>query len=81
MFNPVTWDVSSRPAGEGEYEIVFKASIEGDWHLYSQFVDEGGPVPTSINLEESDGAEFEGKAKELGDLHKGFDKTFEMDEA
>jgi thiol:disulfide interchange protein DsbD len=81
MFNPVTWDVSSRPAGEGEYEIVFKASIEGDWHLYSQFVDEGGPVPTSINLEESDGAEFEGKAKELGDLHKGFDKTFEMDVA
>ncbi|MFK7970740.1 MAG: thioredoxin family protein [Bacteroidia bacterium] len=79
VFNPVTWDVSTRASGEGECEVVFKATIEGDWHLYSQFVAEGGPVPTSINLEGADGAEFPGPAKELGDLHKGFDKTFDMD--
>lgn len=81
VYSPVTWDVSTRATGEGEHEIVFKATIEGDWHLYSQFIEEGGPVPTSINIEEQDGADFDGKAKEIGELHKGFDKTFDMDVA
>ena len=40
IFNPVEWEFSKEDLGGGEYELVFKASIEDGWYLYSQFVDQ-----------------------------------------
>ncbi|MBR5175273.1 MAG: thioredoxin family protein [Bacteroidales bacterium] len=30
-----TWKVSSKPTGENEYELVFTATIENGWHIYT----------------------------------------------
>src|ERR1039457_6718004 len=30
--------------------LVFTAKIDKGWHLYSQFVDAGGPIPTSFKF-------------------------------
>ncbi len=30
-----TWKVSSKPSGENEYELVFTATIENGWHIYT----------------------------------------------
>jgi len=48
IFEPVEWSFQSKDLGDGNYELQLKATIEEHWHLYSQFIDEGGPVPTSF---------------------------------
>jgi thiol:disulfide interchange protein len=74
--NPVSWNFTSKKVSETEYDLVFKATIQQGWHIYSQFVKEGGPNPTLIEVKN---AEKVGKATEVGS-HKNehFDKMFEM---
>ncbi|MEL6851554.1 MAG: protein-disulfide reductase DsbD domain-containing protein, partial [Bacteroidota bacterium] len=79
--DPVDWKFEIKQVGPDEHEIHFKASIEPGWHLYSQYIEPGGPIPTSFNFETVDGIEVLGKAKEVGELHRGFDETFKMDVA
>ena len=40
IFNPVSWEFSQNKLSETEIELIFKASIEEPWHMYSQFVDD-----------------------------------------
>jgi thiol:disulfide interchange protein len=74
--NPVSWNFTSKKVSETEYDLVFKATIQQGWHIYSQFVKDGGPNPTLIEVKN---AEKVGKATEVGS-HKNehFDKMFEM---
>lgn len=47
--NEVVWDVQFDSESES---IVFNATIEEGWHLYSQHINEGiGPVATAFTLE------------------------------
>ena len=48
IFNPVTWDFSQKQISDNEIELQFKATIEHPWHMYSQFVNPEGPIPTSF---------------------------------
>ena len=57
IIEPVTWEFDTKDLGNGEFELLFIASMEEKWALYSQFVDEGGPIPTSFEFE--DGNAFE----------------------
>ena len=36
IFTPVSWDFSQNQLSENEVELIFKASIDEHWHLYSQ---------------------------------------------
>lgn len=57
IFDPVIWEFSQKKLSESEVELQFKASIEDNWHLYSQFTgqyyNEEGPIPTSFTFNES----------------------------
>ena len=53
IFNPVTWEFSKKDLGGGDYELIFKASIEDGWYLYSQFIEDDGPLPTTFTFFES----------------------------
>ncbi len=64
IFDPVQWTFETKDLGGGEYELMMKASIEENWHLYSQFIDEGGPVPTSFTFEENEAFELIGEVVE-----------------
>lgn len=77
--NPVSWSFSTTPAADGNVTVNFVASIEPGWHLYSQFIEEGGPVPTTFTFENVTGYALVGKVTENGSLHSGFDETFKMD--
>lgn len=48
ILNPVKWTTSVEKISETEYVLLAKASIEKNWHLYSQNVPENGPIPTSF---------------------------------
>jgi thiol:disulfide interchange protein DsbD len=53
ILNPVKWELSIVPVEPLEYELVFTANIEKNWAIYSQFLEEGGPLPTVISFEAS----------------------------
>ncbi|NJB82598.1 protein-disulfide reductase DsbD family protein [Wenyingzhuangia aestuarii] len=48
VFDPVSWTTSVVQNKEGEIVLVSTATIEDGWHLYSQFVEDGGPIPTTF---------------------------------
>lgn len=77
ILNPVKWTWKAEPLKNDEYNIVFTATIEKGWHTYSQFVGEGGPVPTSFLFEKNDAVELIGKTSEKGDkVVEGIDPFF-----
>ena len=51
ILNPVKWEFGSQKISETEYELIFVAQIDHHWALYSQFVEEGGPLPTVFLFE------------------------------
>jgi len=54
IFNPVKWEFESNKITDTEYELVFTANIDHHWAVYSQFLDDGGPIPTGFTFEEND---------------------------
>ena len=77
ILEPVKWEFESRKTGQGEVELIFKAKIDDGWHLYSQFIDEGGPIPTGFYFDKSEKFELIGKTQEPKP-EKEFDEEFKM---
>lgn len=46
--NPVKWEYSYESLNNKEGFVVIKATIEKDWHVYSQNLVADGPIPTSF---------------------------------
>lgn len=62
-----------------EIELVFKASIEKDWHLYSVGFDEDcGPIPMALTFEKHPSFSLVGGLKAVGDKAE-HDKSFDCD--
>ena len=78
LVDPVKWSHSIEALGDNEYVITFEARIDKGWTVYSQYLEEDGPEPTSINYEPDTGFEKLGKAEESGHKKSGFDRIFEM---
>lgn len=77
MFDPVKWSFKAERVSESEAELTFTANIEAGWHLYSQHLDDGGPIPTSFTFKELGGAKLKGDVQE-GEGHTEMDKNFGM---
>ncbi len=76
--NPVKWTYSVENNGKEEATLVIKASIDKGWHLYSQFIGEGGPVPTSFRFDKSSNYTLVGKVNEIPKAKPIFDEIFGM---
>tara|TARA_R110002096_G_scaffold178009_1_gene354789 strand:+ start:11750 stop:14206 length:2457 start_codon:yes stop_codon:yes gene_type:complete len=48
MYDPVKWSTSVEKLSDTEYKLISTATIETKSHLYSQNVDDGGPIPTTF---------------------------------
>jgi hypothetical protein len=77
VINPVNWSFQVRKISNVESELVFTATIDKGWHLYSQNIPEGGPIPTSFNIEKGMGFFTDGKVTEPKAIEV-FDKQFNM---
>jgi hypothetical protein len=77
--SPVTWTFEVKPNTEGKFEFSAVAKIEKDWNIYSVYMEEGGPIPTSFTFENLDGSVLDGKIVELSKSIKVHDDLFEMD--
>jgi len=52
---PVKWTSKIEKKSATEYVLVFSATIENDWHMYSQFSDENGAIPLEVVFNNSKG--------------------------
>ena len=77
--SPVEWSYDFEKLSDTEYNLVFKAKIDKGWTVYSQYIEEGGPVPTNIWYETEGVIETLGKAEEQGHRKDGMDPIFEME--
>ncbi len=79
ILEPVKWSFSFKRIDAKHVEIIADATIDDDWHLYSTDIPDGGPVPTSLNIDASD------NYKTIGDIIQSpepvgfYDETFGME--
>jgi thiol:disulfide interchange protein len=78
IYDPVKWSFSSEKLNDNEYNLIITAKIEKGWHVYSQFIGEGGPIPTSFKFQPSSDYKLVGKVTESPKAETAFDKTFDM---
>lgn len=76
--DPVQWSFSSQKVANNEFILYFDATVTDGWYIYSQNMDEGGPVPTSFSFKEVKGSKLAGKVEEEGKMEQKFDDVFEM---
>ncbi|SVC85457.1 uncharacterized protein METZ01_LOCUS338311, partial [marine metagenome] len=77
IFDPVSWEFTQHHLSDNEIELQFKASIEDKWHVYSQFIEGDGPVPTEFTFITAAGYELVDAINE-GKSIEEFDPNFEM---
>lgn len=77
MLEPVKWSFKTVLTEPNTAELQFTATIDEGWHLYSQHLPEGGPMPTEFAYEKKDGIELVGKTIEPKG-HEEFDNMFQM---
>lgn len=80
VLKPVKWSFDQKASGANEIELLFKASIDPGWHLYSINLPEGGPIKTtfSFNLDSSL-VQLDGGIVAMSNPVKEHDKIFNMD--
>ena len=79
MLEPVKWTQELKMVSETEAELIFNATIEEGWHLYTTDVPDGGPLPASLRIDVMEGVELDGELTSVGEVHKEYDAMFEMD--
>ncbi|HEY1010530.1 MAG: cytochrome c biogenesis protein CcdA [Daejeonella sp.] len=76
--DPVRWSFKSEKISHTEFDLVITAKIDEGWHVYSQFIAEGGPIPTSFKFTPSKAYQLKGKVSETPKAVSAFDKNFDM---
>ncbi|OXA84294.1 thiol:disulfide interchange protein [Flavobacterium hercynium] len=80
ILEPVKWTSKIEQKSGKNAVLIFDGTIEKDWHMYSQFTPEGGPLALEIVFKNQKGNyELVGKAKE-GKTRTAYNDIFEVDE-
>ena len=79
MADPVHFSSELKMLKGNEAEILFKATIDPGWHVYSTDLGDSGPIEATFNAEKMTGAELVGKLKPVGKEIKKFDAMFGME--
>ena len=77
IFNPVKWKMEYEPISKTEGNILIRAKIEKNWHIYSMGTS-FPPIPTSFVFNDSISEyKLEGKTLEIGNVIESYDDIFE----
>lgn len=76
--DPIKWEATVEQENDSIYNLIFTATLEAGWHLYSQEVGDDGPIATSFTFPAKDGMELLGKMEEP-DVQPIFDEVFGME--
>ncbi|MGB0601565.1 MAG: cytochrome c biogenesis protein CcdA [Flavobacteriaceae bacterium] len=75
---PVVWESKVEQLAEDRYQLIFEADIAPNWHLYSQFSDPEGAIPTEFVFDQLDSFKLVGNVSESESV-VDYDQVFEMD--
>ena len=75
---PVVWESKVEQLAEDRYQLIFEAGIAPNWHLYSQFSDPEGAIPTEFVFDQTDSFKLVGNVTESESV-VDYDQVFEMD--
>ena len=81
VLKPVKWQITQKKVSDGVYDIICKATVDGGWHLYDTKLPEGGPLPTTFNMDEDEtsGIELVGEFKATEKALTEHSEAFDMD--
>jgi thiol:disulfide interchange protein len=80
ILNPVQWKTKVIQKSANEFELVFDATIQHEWHMFSQFTPDGGSLPTLFEYKNQKGNyQLVGKTTE-SKYKKVYNDIFEVDE-
>lgn len=75
---PVKFKTELKTLSETEAEIVFNATVDKGWHVYSTDLGSDGPVSATFNVDKKEGVELIGKLTPRGNVVSKYDPMFEM---
>ena len=75
---PIKFKTEWKQNSDSEAEIIFNATIDKGWHVYSTELEEGGPISASFNIDQIQGAETIGKLTPVGNEINKMDPIFGM---
>jgi thiol:disulfide interchange protein len=78
ILEPVKWNFSQNKIAANEFELVFEASIDPTWHLYSQDIPMTPPA-TTFTFAENEKVELIGEVTEESQVIEEYDPNFEME--
>lgn len=80
ILDPVKWTTKIEQKSATNFIVTFNATIENEWHVYSQFTPDGGPLPLEVNFKNQKGNyTLVGKAKE-SKTRTAYNDIFEVNE-
>ncbi len=79
ILEPVKWKFSINKLSDTEAEVIADAKIDKSWHLYSVNLPEGGPIATSLVLENSEAYTPTGEIREEPKPSRQYDSAFDME--
>ena len=79
MHDPVHFRSELKKVSDSEAELLFTATIDAGWHVYSTDLGNSGPVSATFHADKMEGAQTAGKLKARGKEQKHFDKLFDME--
>lgn len=78
ILQPVKWSYAAKKLNNREAVLLFKATMEDNWHIYSAYQKNGGPVKTSFTFTPEKGYAITSKITEPQPITE-FEKSFSMD--
>ncbi len=79
MMEPVHFSTQLKTLEKGEGEIIFSATVDDGWHVYSTDMGNDGPTSASFTAVKMEGVETVGKLKPRGNVVSQYDKMFGME--
>lgn len=77
ILDPVKWSFKVEQTQPGEATLLMTAKADKGWHVYSQDIPSGGPLPTSFTFHKSNHYALVGKVTEPKAIEE-MDPNFEM---
>lgn len=77
FYDPVDWTYEAEYKEDGKVDLVFTASVEDHWHIYSLHIDGSGPLPTEFSFTENSSVTFHGEMTETEPIEE-YDPNFDM---
>lgn len=74
----VKFKTSHTNTAEGVVTLSFEATLKSGWHIYDVQLPEGGPTPTSLELDGAKGVKLIGALKPSKEPASVYDPNFEM---